>query len=88
MTSVHAVLPSASAPPLFSVPLQPPGAFEFFLRDLSGLLDLASPEAKAGFSTLRRVASLGVRATVALGASEIAAQFVPAFGVMAERSSE
>jgi SAM-dependent methyltransferase len=81
----YAVIPSVEAPPLFWVPLTGRGAFRYFLRDLLGLLDLASPEARSRFQWLLRVSRIGVSAALALRLTSVAAHFAPAFGVTARR---
>ena len=80
---VYAVLPSSNATPLFWVPLNGAEAFEYFVESLFGLFDLASPEARSRYAWASTVARLGIWSARCLGVVRPAAQFVPAFGLIA-----
>ena len=79
---VYAVLPSSEVSPLFWVPIDEGGAFEYFFESLVGLFDLASPEARSRYAWASRLARLGVRVARRVGVVRRASYFVPSFGLI------
>lgn len=83
---VFAVLPSPDVPPHFWVPLDEPGPFEYFLRNLAPLFDTVSPEVRRRYAIRLLIARAGLRVALGGGLPGLASHFVPAFGIVARKA--